>query len=70
MTQKIATQPDPIALPPLPKPPYEGDEILGELYAVKLNLNREANYDVSVLLKEARRDAKNRKRGQVPILFV
>ena len=56
MTQKNASQPDEITLIQLPKPPYENDEILGELYAVKSQLNREANYDVSVLLKEARAD--------------
>ena len=56
MTQKNASQPDEITLIHLPKQPYENDEILGELYAVKSQLNREANYDVSVLLKEARAD--------------
>lgn len=56
MRQKNASQPDEITLIHLPKPPYENDEILGELYAVKSQLNREANYDVSVLLKEARAD--------------
>jgi hypothetical protein len=57
MTQIDASQPGEIKLTHLPKPRYEDDEILGELYAVKAQLNREANYDVSVLLKEARADA-------------
>lgn len=57
MTQKNAPQPGELTLTHLPKPSYEDDEILGELYAVKLQLNREANYDVAVLLREARADA-------------
>lgn len=56
MKQKIATQTNDMPLKHLPKSSHENDEILGELYAVKSRLNRDANYDVSVLLKEARAD--------------
>jgi hypothetical protein len=56
MTPKIAAQPRETPLQLAPKMAHENDEILGELYAVKAQLNREANYDVSVLLKEARAD--------------
>ena len=57
MTQKIAAQTSDMLPKNLPKSSHENDEILGELYAVKSQLNREANYDVSVLLKAARADA-------------
>lgn len=58
MTQKIASNPSDSALARLPKLSLAEDEILGELYAVKAQLNREAKYDVSVLLAEARSDAR------------
>lgn len=40
----------------------ETDEILGELYAVKANMNREARYDVSVLLAAALAEQQDDKR--------
>lgn len=41
----------------------ENDEILGELYAVKAQMNREARYDVSVLLGEACAEQRNHERN-------
>ena len=57
MTEKITSQRGEMTSKHLPKSPYEEDEILGELYAIKTQINREANYDVAVLLLEARADA-------------
>lgn len=58
MTQKITSVANKPATALAAKPPHLADEVLGELYAVKLQLNREANYEVSVLLTEARAEAK------------
>ena len=38
------------------------EEILGELYAIKAQINRDANYDVIELLKRAREDARHHTR--------
>ena len=38
------------------------DEILGDLYAVKVRVNRDARYGVSVLLAEARIERLNDER--------
>ena len=58
MTQKIISNPSDSASARLPKLPLAEDEILGELYAVKSQLNREAKYDVAVLLAEARSETR------------